>query len=575
MRWLGSARQRWWLLAAAWLALLILGIGGFIQQANDLGMSTTFLDNLYFTLQLAALDFQGESEEINWRLQIARFVAPIIAASTLLQSASVVFREQFARFRARRARHHTVVCGLGPVGTLLCGALVDDRQRVVAIEADSSAPGVATATDLGVPVIIGDPTDAAVLRSARADRATRLVAVGGSDAVDAAIAAAARSVERGTGLAPLRCAVHLTDTDLAALLRSTELTGTSGPRIEFFNLHERAASTVLAEHPLPAGADGDAPGTPHLVVMGLGQFGRNVVLTAARQHALAVGGRLAITLVDRLAEARYHALRMQHPALTDAVDATCIDLDLGAPTADAVDQFEDVLRHHPPSLVIVAFEDESLAWTSGLFVRNRLANSAATIVIRTSSDGGLAGLLDVAGAASARNARVATFPLVARSCSLDLIDGGVREQLARSIHEGHLARTGSATAGTAPRLHQRWPDLSDDERESSRRAADAMLEQLHAIGCEPVPMRRWGSSDRVLTDDEVDRIAATEHARWKAEREGTGWTYGPVRDDTAKHNPLLVAWADLDPTAQEQNRAGVAELSTSLARAGFEIQRLA
>ena len=99
-----------------WTVLLVLGIGGFIQQANDLGTSTSFLDNLYFTLQLAALSYEGDSEAINWRLQVARFVAPVIAASTLLQSASVVFREQFARFRARRARRHTIVCGLGPMG---------------------------------------------------------------------------------------------------------------------------------------------------------------------------------------------------------------------------------------------------------------------------------------------------------------------------------------------------------------------------------------------------------------------------------------------------------------------------
>lgn len=574
MRWLGSARQRWWLLAGAWLALLVLGIGGFIQQAHDLGMSTSVLDNLYFTLQLAALEFDGESEAINWRLQVARFVAPIIAASTLLQSASVVFREQFARFRAGRARNHTVVCGLGPIGTLLCAALTRDGQRVVAVEADSSMPGVATATDLGVAVVIGDPTDATVLRSVRAERAKRIVAVASSDAVNAAIAAAVRALPRSPSLPALRCAVHLADTELAALLRSTELTGGTGPRVEFFNLHERAASTVLAEHPLVS-HDGTEP---HLVVMGLGQFGRSVVLTAARQHLFDTGQPLSITLVDRLAEARYHALRMQHPALTDAVDAACIDLDLGAPVGAAVDRFEAVLRERPPSLVVVAFDDESLAWTSGLFVRSRLANAAATIVVRTGSDGGLAGLLDVADGQASRSARIATFPLVERSCSLDLIDGGVREQLARAIHEGHVARTAAhdstgADGVGAPSLHRRWSELSDDDRESSRRAADAMLEQLRAIGCEAAPMRRWGSSDRVLTDEEIEHIAAGEHARWKAEREAGGWTYGTARDDVAKHNPLLVAWTDLDATVQQQNRTAVAELSTSLARAGFEIHR--
>ena len=64
-------------------------------------------------------------------------------------------------------------------------------------------------------------------------------------------------------------------------------------------------------------------------------------------------------------------MRMQHPALAAAVDVTCLDLDLGEPTAEAVDEFERILTTRPPTLVVVAFEDESLAWSSGLFVRNR------------------------------------------------------------------------------------------------------------------------------------------------------------------------------------------------------------
>ena len=42
----------------------------------------------------------------------------------------------------------------------------------------------------------------------------------------------------------------------------------------------------------------------------------------------------------------------------------------------------------PPTLVVVAFEDEALAWTSGLFVRRRL-DRPVDIVVRTDADGGL------------------------------------------------------------------------------------------------------------------------------------------------------------------------------------------
>src|SRR5688572_30840535 len=136
LRW--SSRQRWWLLAAGWLVLLVLGVGGFVEQSDELDLDLSFFDHLYFTLQLAALEFKGANQAINWRLQIVRFAAPLMAAGTLLQSASVVFRDQFIRWRAGRARDHTIVCGLDAVGARLVESLAADGRTVVAVEPDPS-----------------------------------------------------------------------------------------------------------------------------------------------------------------------------------------------------------------------------------------------------------------------------------------------------------------------------------------------------------------------------------------------------------------------------------------------------
>src|SRR5690606_26999445 len=127
--------------AGAWLVLLVLGVTGFVQQSRALDLDNSFLDHLYFTLQLAMLDYKGATSDINWRLEVARFAAPVLAAGTLVQSASVVFREQFSRWRVRFARGHTVVTGLGPAGTRLAAALAGAGRRVVAVHPDPAAPG--------------------------------------------------------------------------------------------------------------------------------------------------------------------------------------------------------------------------------------------------------------------------------------------------------------------------------------------------------------------------------------------------------------------------------------------------
>src|SRR3954451_17635732 len=176
MRFLSNARTRWFVLAALWLALLVLGIGGFRQQAAASGEGQSFLDMLYLTLQLATLNFDGSSDNLNWRLQIARFVAPLMAAGTVIQAASVVFVDQFHRFRLRFAKDHTVVCGLGDTGARLASAYAARGDTVVAVETDPSVAGVATAKEAGVTVLIGDASEEAMLHLARNDRAARVIA---------------------------------------------------------------------------------------------------------------------------------------------------------------------------------------------------------------------------------------------------------------------------------------------------------------------------------------------------------------------------------------------------------------
>lgn len=556
-----SERTRWWLLATGWVLLLVLGIGGSMQQAADLDLDASLLDHLYFTMQLAALDYEGASSDINWRLQLARFAAPLMATSTLLQGASVVFRDQFARWRARRARGHTLVCGLSPVGARLAESLVADGRTVVAVAEQGGTPGEATLRELGVPVVVGDPTDPIVLRTLRADRAARVVAATDSDATNVSIAAAVRALPRPSRSVALRVAVRLLDGELAHLLRATELGAGGDVRLEFFNVQERAASALLAEHPV--GDDDHA----HLVVMGIGQLGGDLIVTAAQRWAERGQGPLPITLIDRQASGRLHALRMRHPALRSTIDARCIELDFGAPSERAVDEFDAALRDQPATLVVAAFEDESLAWTSALFMRRRVTRPV-DIVVRTDSDGGFGQHLQAAVGDAGVGGRIVSFPFLDRACSAELIEGGVREQLARALHQDHLARVGIGQG-----LHQVWETLPEAARESSRAAADAMVERLDTIGARLVPLAHWDLDAEVFTADELDRLAGAEHARWKAEREAAGWRWADVRDDAARTNPLLVEWSQLGAEAKAYNRDAARALPALLARAGFEIAR--
>jgi voltage-gated potassium channel Kch len=562
MKLLDSPRRRWYVLAVCWVGLMLLGLGGFIQQSKDSDLGRTMLDNLYLTLQLATLDYSSSATDLNWRLEIARFFAPLMAAGTLMQTASVVFRDQFTRWRIRFEKSHIIVCGLGAAGSRLAVALAAEGHSVVGIDADPTAPGLAQMREHEIPAIAGDATDPEMLQALRADRAARVVALCATDAVNVAVTAAVRQVERKANLPALRCSVHLTDAELTELLRGAELGGERSVRIEFFNLHERAARALLAEQPV----FGDGSRPPHVVVMGLGQLGRSLVVAAAQQWAEVGEGPLAVTLVDREVSGRWQALRMQHPALADAVEVRCLGLDFEAPTAEAVDAFTSALASSPPTMVAVVFEDESLALSSALFVHKAVRDPSVPVVVRTDADAGLGGIVTPPGDATPTFPGMVLFPFLDRACSPSIIEGGVREQLARGMHEDHTARTGVGGG-----LHRPWEDLDDGERESSRRAADGTVDGLESLGYELVPLRRWGAVASPFSEGDIEQLAAREHERWKAEREAAGWSYGPERDNVAKRNPLLVAWPELSDADKQQNREGIRAMPAMLARAGFEL----
>lgn len=571
---IGKSRRRWFILAGAWLAIVILGVGGYAQQARASATPMSPLDTLYQTLQLTALQFKGDVAHLNWRLQIVRFAAPLMAAGTLIQAASVVFAEQLRRWGAAGETGHTVVVGSGEVYRKFVSALRADGQRVVGVsEGSGSSPAL---RELRIPQVVGDPRDAATLRAARVERAARLLLVDDDDGLNVDTLQVAASLDRRSS-DPLRISVRLGDAGLAALLRGQDLVAQGSARVDFVNLHDAGARRWLADHPL------GEPWRP--VVLGLGQLGRSLVLGIAQRWAadhLADRGPLPIVLVDRVASGRWHAMRWQHPAVADALAPRLVDLDLSSPAADAVDTLRDVLSDWRPTWAAVVFQNESIAVSAALLVASGMPCPPEQFVVRTRRNGGLARVLEMAttgrgtvsaddpGSAATDAAGlpagvVSVFPYLDLTCTVAVLDSGLREQLAWALHEDYLSRATSDSD-----LRKPWTELTDEQRESSRHQVDDLLAAFGAIGCRLAPLRSWGAPATVLGDDEVESLARREHARWMADRLAAGWSYHSVRDNTARRNPLLVPFDELPPEVREQNLCTARGLPELLARAGFE-----
>jgi hypothetical protein len=148
------------------------------------------------------------------------------------------------------------------------------------------------------------------------------------------------------------------------------------------------------------------------------------------------------------------------------------------------------------------------------------------------------------------------------------LDAGVRESLARAIHEAYLERFGG---GSRPGANP-WESLSEDLRDASRAQAADLHVKAALAGCTIVPLD-GADADFSLTDHEVETLARHEHARWLSERSGAGWTHGDQHDEEARRHPDMVEYDALSEEAKEKDRDVVRGMLKILELEGYGLRR--
>jgi hypothetical protein len=556
---------RWPLLVVLAVAAFVLGYVGFRQYFDDEGITKSSTDVAYLTLQLFTLE-SGSVPETGapWQLEIARLLAPGVAAAAVVAALAVAFREQIADWRLRREHDHVVVCGLGSTGARLAGELLDHGHRVVGIEIDESTPAVAALRRRGAGAIVGDARDLDVLGRARLERASHVICLTGNDDSNAEVALQAGILTADRHGPALACLAHIRDPDLCQLMRSEELAATQhgGARLDFFNIEDQGARVILSDYP-PFPLDPDDALEPHILVVGLNRLGLSLVAELAHQwrnHPRAYGRRLAITVIDPDAPEQTDRLRRRYPQLDHAAEIQVITA-----AFDPLDP--EGVAGVAWTMAYVCIDADSVALQAALTVRHQLEQPDALVVVEIVQADGMARLIDRPEHAD----HIRAFNLLGRTLKPELLLGGTHEVLARAIHQTYLdeQRASGATAATNPSMVP-WEQLSDSLKESNRDQAAHIGTKLAAIGCGIAPLTDWDADKITFTNAEVELLAEMEHDRWVNQRRADGWTPGP-KDIAAKKTPYLVPWNELSDEVKEWDRQAVRGIPAFLARAGYEV----
>jgi len=582
--WRTHVRSRWydheWPVVWA-LALIALGLGyvGFSKHFAALGETRSPADLFYLSVQLFVLESGAVSAPVSWELEVARLLAPGVAVYTAVQALAVIFREQLQLLRVRFLADHAVVCGLGRKGLLLVKAFHERGYRVVVIDQDEDNNERELCRELGALVLSGNVTDEALLRKARVDRAKYLISVCGNDGTNAEVAVRAHALVGDSKSKALTCLAHIADTALWNLLREQELETWQGDsfRLEFFNIYESGARTLLNEHPAFSETDTAANDQVHILIVGLGRMGESLVVSALRKwRALYPKNekRLRITVVDKEAEPKTGALRLRYPHLFATCDLILQQMDIYSPEFQRAEFLFADQERVGVTMVYVCFDDDSRGLSAALALLRRTREAGVTIpvVVRMTQNAGLATLLHEARSSNGGLEHLAVFGLLDRTCTLDLILGGTHEVLARAIHEDYVRK--QQQEGQTPQTNPSmvpWEQLPENLKESNRLQADHIGVKLKAIRCGIAPLMDWDVRAPDIFQENIELLAEMEHDRWMDERLRDGWQLGELRDVSQKVSPYLVPWNNLQENIKDYDRNTVGGLPVFLAKVGFRI----
>jgi ppGpp synthetase/RelA/SpoT-type nucleotidyltranferase len=118
-----------------------------------------------------------------------------------------------------------------------------------------------------------------------------------------------------------------------------------------------------------------------------------------------------------------------------------------------------------------------------------------------------------------------------------------------------------------------WDNLSPALQNSNLSQVafyETMLKRVN-LGIRKADKPKLFDIEKNLTKEDYDFLAMLEHARWNAERLINGWRCGPKKDISAKINPCITAWDNLDDEIKSYDYEPVKNIPSMLAKIGYEV----
>ena len=404
-----------------------------------------------------------------------------------------------------------------------------------------------------------------------------LFAVCDHDGVNTEIALRAQQLTQNRIGEALTCLLHVSDPQLCDLLREQE-TGIEQAsfRLELFNVFERAARAMLQAYPAWNEANTSPAHPPHILIVGLGRMGENLVLHMARDwwnRKADPTSRLRVTIIDRNAVQKIESLCIRYPQMNKACDLNPLQMEIHSPEFERANYLFTSDNHPDPTAIYICVDDDALGLHTGLTLSRRISETDIPIVVRMAEENGLAKLLEFRRNHHGAYRNLYAFGYLDQTCTPDLLKNTPRDLLARLAHEEFVrnqAETGSRSLDDSSL--RPWDQLEEAYRKANYQWADHIPILLQTAGYNLAPLSDWDAPSFQFSPEQVETMAQAEHELWRKDRRADGWRYASEEKNlAAKTNPNMVSWEALSHDEQEKNRRLVANIPAFLGQAGFQV----
>ena len=581
----------WGIIVVIFMLVMVLGSIGFSINLTEIDKdkSYNFSTLLFMAAQLLTLQSGAQPDPLNWQLETARWLAPLVLSVGLIQTLLIRFRKQFQTLIVRFEKKHNIIGGFGVKGNFIFDDLINQGEVVVVIDKTLSPEDIQKIDHAGGYYLDRDLTNSDSFYGINLEKCRRVFVTCGQDIINIQIANVIKHSLENKRKDPwyislivviytlIRLAFGKTeiekDKKLAVYIECHD------PRVFEGILRNKTQFTFADFHrfnPIINGARflfdnyfKTIPMTPNstkkvnLVILGFNPETNALVLQLARLGHYANNLKPIVTVFDSNAKLWKEEILFRYPQILNIIDVEIFDINPDSHSA-RISLSELISNNERLIYIIIKNKIEEKILSIGMECRELTKGKKIPILLVLKSNDILKSMLEDDG-----KSEIQALSIIEIGCKTDNIYKDKLDELAKVIHEKYRNDLEKENEELVKQKKDKkvrdankpWEDLEEHFRQGNRDQADHISIKLRTLNYETFQSENNALTKIDFKDSEIEMLAKMEHARWCANRWLEGYILAEKTDDgnttPQKTHINLVPWDKLDDATKNYDKQPV------------------